>query len=118
MARQLKSDVAGLNAGGRVAAGNDAAAGAAADVFYFDPAAVARGIVFHLIDEGIAADVSADSVHRTIERLESTGVRPSVYKGLWAEMSHRERLAWLLAESHTGHAVLFGRTAVLTAAQN
>lgn len=85
----------------------------AGSVFRFDPTALVRGIVYHLTDEKIAADVSRDSVRRTVERLVVGNVCPAVDRGRWADMSNRERLQWLLAESRTTHSLLFGRTAVL-----
>jgi len=88
-------------------------AGNPKNVFRFDPTALVRGIVFHLTDEKIATDVSRDSVRRTVERLVVGNVCPSIERGRWADMSHRERLQWLLAESRTTHSLLFGRTAVL-----
>ena len=95
-------------------AGAPAPSGAdAGNVFRFDPTALVRGIVFHLTDEKIATDVSRDSVRRTVERLAVGNVSPAIDRGRWADMSNRERLQWLLSESHTTHSLLFGRTAVL-----
>jgi hypothetical protein len=92
-------------------------AGEAPAVFQFDPKSVVRGIVFHLVDEGIAADVSGDSVRRTIERLTSRKISPSIQRGQWATMSNRQRMDWLLSESKTAMSVIFGKTAVLTHAK-
>jgi hypothetical protein len=92
-------------------------AGAAPAVFQFDPKSLVRAIAFHLVDEGIAADVSGDSVRRTIERLASRKISPSIQRGQWATMSNRQRMDWLLSESKTAMSVVFGKTAVLTQAK-
>ena len=86
-------------------------------MFQFDPKSLVRGIVFHLVDEGIAAEVSGDSVRRTIERLTSRKISPSIQRGQWATMSNRQRMDWLMAESKTAMSVLVGKTAVLTPAK-
>ena len=92
-------------------------AGTTPAVFQFDPKSLVRGIVFHLVDEGIAADVSGDSVRRTIERLTSRKISLSIQRGQWATMSNRQRMDWLLSESKTAMSVIFGKTAVLTQAK-
>ena len=88
-----------------------------AAVFQFEPKSLVRGIVFHLVDEGLAAEVSGDSVRRTIERLTSRKISPSIQRGQWATMTNRQRMDWLMAESKTAMSVLVGRTAVLTPAK-
>ena len=95
----------------------DPAGTPAAPVFQFDPKSLVRGIVFHLVDEGIAADVSGDSVRRTIERLTSRKISPTIHRGQWSTMSNRQRMDWLMAESKTAMSVLVGKTAVLAPAK-
>ena len=75
-------------------------------VFQFRPGSVVQGIVYHLLDEKLAAKVSDDSVNRTVQRLSSRNVCPSIERNKWSTMTNRQRLDWLLAESRT---VLFGR---------
>ena len=96
---------------------DDPAPAAAVAMYQFDPKSLVRGIVFHLVDEGIAAEVSGDSVRRTIDRLASRKISPSIQRGQWAAMTNRQRMDWLLAESKTAMSVIFGKTAVLTPAK-
>ena len=82
-------------------------------VFQFDPASIVRGIVFHVLDEGIASEVTGDSVKRTIERLKTRKIHPSIDRTRWSSMTNRQRMDWLLAESKTATSLALGRTAVL-----
>ena len=90
---------------------NDGAAGAAetADearrdagaVVSFEPDAVARAIVFHMLDEGLAREVAEESVKRMVLRLRRRGLRPAIRRSAWQIMTNHERLEWLLSESLT-----------------
>jgi hypothetical protein len=66
----------------------------------FEPDAAVRAIVFHMLDEGLAREVAADSVRRTVARLRYRGLRPSIRRTAWELMSNHDRLEWLLSESH------------------
>lgn len=80
-------------------------AGAAADgtdaVLRFEPDTVAGAIVFHMLDEGLAREVTAESVRRTVSRLSRRGLRPAIRRRAWQVMTNHERLEWLLSESLT-----------------
>lgn len=79
-----------------------AAAAAEGDgLLRFDPSAVVGAIVFHLLDEGMADAVHAVSAAAALERLRQRGVRPHISRGLWAGMTNRQRLRWLLENSDT-----------------
>ena len=83
----------------RVTAPN--AAAGTEPVFDFEPDAVARAIVFHMLDEGLAREVTAESVRRTVSRLRRRGLRPAIRRSAWQAMSNHERLEWLLSETLT-----------------
>lgn len=83
----------------RVVAPN--AAAGTEPVFDFEPDAVARAIVFHMLDEGLAREVTGESVRRTVSRLRRRGMRLSIRRGAWRVMSNPERLDWLLLSSFT-----------------
>ena len=99
------------NPPGRVAAkstesgagpGTDGAAGGATEaVINFEPEAVARAIVFHMLDEGLAREVAGESVRRTVVRLRRRGLRPAIRRSAWQVMTNHERLEWLLSETRT-----------------
>ena len=80
------------------AAEGDGAAGA---TFSFEPDAVARAIVFHMLDEGLATSVTEDSVRRMVARLRRRGLRPAIRRAAWEVMTNHERLEWLLSETLT-----------------
>jgi hypothetical protein len=65
----------------------------------FDPDAVVRAIVFHMLDEGLAREVAEESVGRTAAWLRRRGLRPSIRRTAWELMSNHDRLEWLLSES-------------------
>lgn len=81
----------------------------------FDPRNLVGGIAFHAVDEGKAIDVMSDSVRKTIARVERSGLRPEIDRGVWQNMTHAERLEWLLAQSGTSLRIAEG-LAVLEAA--
>ena len=85
----------------RVNPTTDGAAAATEPVFNFDPDAVVRAIVFHVLDEKLAPEVTAESVRRTVSRLRRTNLRPAIRRSAWRAMSNPERLEWLLSESLT-----------------
>ena len=78
-----------------------AAAPAAVAPISFEPEAAARAIVFHMLDEGLAREVTVDSVRKTVARLRRRGMRPSIRRSAWRGMSNHERLEWLLSETLT-----------------
>jgi hypothetical protein len=95
-----KSNAEGDRVGAsRGAAANDGAVAGA--VLCFEPEAVARAIVFHMLDEGLAREVAAHSVSQMVARLRRRGLRPAIRRSAWQVMSNHERLEWLLSESLT-----------------
>ena len=78
-----------------------AAAPSAVAPISFEPESAARAIVFHMLDEGLAREVTADSVRKTVARLRRRGLRPSIRRSAWRGMSNHERLEWLLSETLT-----------------
>ena len=87
---------------GSGAAAQPGPAGAEADaILIFEPDAVARAIVFHMLDEGLAREVTGESVRRTVSRLRRRGLRLSIRRGAWRVMSNPDRLDWLLLASFT-----------------
>ncbi len=84
--------------------------------YQFKPASVVQGIVFHVLDEGMAREVSGDSVKRTLDRLETRRICPSIERTKWAGMSNRQRMQWLMKESATAASVIVGKVAVLSPA--
>ena len=69
--------------------------------FRFEPDAVARAIVFHMLDEGFAREVAAESVKRMVLRLRRRGLRPAIRRSAWQGMTNHERLEWLLSATLT-----------------
>ena len=67
----------------------------------FDPEQVLAGIVFHVIDEGLARGVCAESVAQAVGRLRLRTELPAIRRSAWLAMTHHNRLEWLLAESRT-----------------
>ena len=65
----------------------------------FDPEQVLAGIVFHVIDEGLARGVCAGSAAQAVARLRQRHHRPAIRRSAWLAMTHHDRLEWLLAES-------------------
>ncbi len=70
-------------------------------VIRFAPENVVRGIVFHMLEEGLARDVEAASLERTLVRMRRRDLRPAIRHTAWLAMSNHDRLEWLLAESRT-----------------
>ena len=67
----------------------------------FEPERVLCGIVFHVIDEGLARDVSVESLKLALDRLRRRRIRPAIRRSAWVAMSNHDRLEWLLAASRT-----------------
>jgi hypothetical protein len=86
---------AGANGFDRDATAPDAA------VLSFEPDAVARAIVFHMLDEGLARKVAEESVRRMVLRLRHRRLRPAIRRTAWQVMTNHERLEWLLSETLT-----------------
>lgn len=103
--QQWKSDpdTAGESGGSapRAAAHPGSTAGGTEAVLSFEPEKVGRAIVFHMLDEGLAREVAAESVRRTVTRLTRRGLRPAIRRSAWRVMTNHERLEWLLSESLT-----------------
>jgi hypothetical protein len=101
--------------------GSKGAAGAqqrqASTLIQFDPQLAVRAIVFHLIDEGITAQVADDSMQATVTRLQRAAVAPAVEQGIWAEMSHARRLEWLLQKTQTAARLVSDELSVLEPAR-
>ncbi len=70
-------------------------------VLQFDPNRIIAGICFHLRDEGMASSISEDSIRRATNRMERQHLTLSMSLEHWEGMDHRDRLHWLLSESHT-----------------
>jgi hypothetical protein len=79
----------------------------------FDPMLAVRAIVFHLIDEGITEQVADESIQSTVTRLERASTAPAVEQWMWAEMSHAQRLQWLLEKTQTSARLLNDEQSVL-----
>ena len=79
----------------------------------FDPQLAVRAIVFHLLDEGITERVADDSVKATLVRLQRASTAPAVEQWIWAEMSHAQRLQWLLDKTQTAARLVSDELSVL-----
>jgi hypothetical protein len=79
----------------------------------FDPQLAVRAIVFHLVDEGISEQVAEDSVKATIVRLQRGSIAPAVEQWMWAEMSHAQRLQWLMEKTHTSARLVSDELSIL-----
>jgi hypothetical protein len=83
----------------------------------FDAQLAVRAIVFHLIDEGITERVADDSIEATLVRLQRGSVAPAVEQWMWAEMSHAQRLQWLMEKTHTAARLVSEELSVLEPAR-
>ncbi|MDB5171963.1 MAG: hypothetical protein JWO87_3396 [Phycisphaerales bacterium] len=81
--------------------GSQAVCGTEEAALTFDPAALVRGIAYHVLDEGLARGVSDEAMRRTLERLAARSVRASIPRSRWAALANAERLDWLLSQSQT-----------------
>ncbi len=82
-------------------------------VIRFEPELAVRAIVFHLADEGISPRVADESVRSTVTRLRRASVKPSVEQWMWAEMTHAQRLEWLLEKTQTSSRLISDEVSVL-----
>lgn len=80
----------------------------------FDPDRIVQGLVFHLLDDKHADQISDASIRNARERMKKKEVRLAIMREIWEAMSHRERFEWLLARSRT-QVIYSGRTAILAA---
>ena len=79
----------------------------------FEPELAVRAIVFHLLDEGVAAQVADDSVRAAVLRLRRASVCPTVEQWVWAEMTNAQRLEWLMEKTHTASRLVSDEVSVL-----
>ena len=84
-------------------------------LIHFEPELAVRAIVFHLADEGISPSVAEESVRATVTRLRRAAVKPSVEQWMWSEMTHAQRLEWLLEKTHTSSRLISDEVSVLEA---
>ncbi len=64
----------------------------------FDPCRIVQAITFHLLDEGKARSVvSSDAV---VDKLAQRIGQVAISADRWAAMENRQRLQWLLDQSH------------------
>ena len=85
----------------------------AATLIQFEPELAVQAIVFHLADEGISPQVAEESVRSTLNRLKRGSVRPTVEQSAWAEMTHAQRLEWLLEKTQTSSRLISDEVSVL-----
>jgi hypothetical protein len=81
--------------------------------YTFEPDRAVQAIVFHLIDEGIATRVAEESIQATVVRLGRMSIKPSMPQWAWSDMSNRERLQWLLDQTHTVSKLMSDETSIL-----
>ena len=79
----------------------------------FEPELAVQAIVFHLLDEGIAAQVADDSVRAAVVRLRRAAVRPTVEQWVWSEMTNPQRLEWLMDKTQTASRLVSDEVSVL-----
>jgi hypothetical protein len=91
----------------------ESASGRTAGTIRLSPRQVLAGICFHLRDEGLVTSITTDSVRRTELRLARERLELSVSRERWECMDHKERLNWLMAESHTVMSLAPGGVATL-----
>lgn len=68
---------------------------------FFDFQKIIAGIVYHVVEEGIALAFNVESVTRATERLRRQDIHPTISRSQWGEMTNEQRLTWLLVESRT-----------------
>ena len=79
----------------------------------FEPELAVRAIVFHLVDEGIAARVADDSIRASVIRLRRTSLRPTIEQWVWSEMTNPQRLEWLMEKTQTASRLISDEVSVL-----
>lgn len=87
--------------------------GYAMQVLHFPPTHMLAGVVYHLIDEGLARRVDERSVDRILNRLVKEGASCSISRGEWMHLSNRQRLDWLMERAGACASVELGGIAVL-----
>ena len=80
---------------------------------HFTPELVLAGICFHLKDEGLVQEITAESIRRATVRMQKERLDLCIAREYWECMDHRERLNWLLSESHTVMSLAPGGVATL-----
>lgn len=70
-------------------------------ILHFDANRIVAGIRFHVTDAGLATGLTDDSVRRATTRLTRDATDLTIHRERWEAMDDRERLHWLLSESHT-----------------
>jgi hypothetical protein len=83
----------------------------------FNPQLAVRAIVFHLVDEGITERVADHSIQATVVRLQRASIAPAVEQLTWAEMSHTQRLQWLMEKTQTAARLVSEELSVLEPAR-
>ena len=68
---------------------------------HFAPETIILGIAYHVLEEGLAREVSAPSMREASARLRRRGVRPAIRRSAWRAMTNHDRLEWLLAVSRS-----------------
>ena len=79
----------------------------------FEPELAVRAIVFHLVDEGVAAQVADDSIRAAVVRLRRAAVRPTIEQWVWSEMTNPQRLEWLMEKTQTASRLMSDEVCVL-----
>lgn len=79
----------------------------------FEPELAVRAIVFHLVDEGVAATVAGDSVRAAVLRLRRASCRPAIEQWVWSEMTNPQRLEWLMEKTQTAARLVSDELSVL-----
>ena len=70
-------------------------------VLHFAPETIVLGIAYHVLEEGLAREVSAPSMREALARLRRRSVRPDIRRTAWLAMTNHDRLEWLLAQSRS-----------------
>ena len=65
-------------------------------ILHFSFDRVVAGILYHLIDERLAAAVDGDSLNDTLARLASDRAGRVIARWIWESLTNRGRLEWLL----------------------
>ena len=71
-----------------------------ANALIFDPPAIVRAITFHLLDEGAADAIDAESAKVTVQKISERINQFTVSVDEWRAMENVQRLRWLLEQSH------------------
>jgi uncharacterized membrane protein YebE (DUF533 family) len=82
----------------------------------FEPELAVQAIVYHLVDEGVAAGVADESVRAAVVRLRRAACRPTIEQWVWSEMTNPQRLEWLMEKTQTASRLVSDELSVLEAA--